>query len=192
MLGMTTRTLLWQAADGIGLEHVLLTEDSKGVSVESNVIGIEENRPFCLHYQVQCDGRYQVRSVEAQVVGGSSLSLWTDGHGHWFDAQKQPITSIFGCVDVDITATPFTNTLPIRRVAWEVGEQQKFLMAYILAPTLEIYADQQHYTCLVRRDSGSIFLFESMSTGFTAQIVVDADGLVVDYSGLFKRVTPTL
>ncbi len=189
---MTTRTVLWQAAEGIGLEHVLLTEDSKGIHVQSSVIGVEENSPYCLQYQIHCDGRYQVRSVEAHVIGGASLSLWTDGQGHWFDAQKQPITSIFGCIDVDITATPFTNTLPIRRVEWEVGQQQKFLMAYILVPTLEIYADQQHYTCLVRRDSGSIFLFESMSTGFTAQIVVDADGLVVDYPGLFKRVNGNL
>lgn len=189
---MTTRTVLWQAAEGIGLEHVLLTEDSKGIHVQSSVIGVEENSPYCLQYQIHCDGRYQVRSVEAHVIGGASLSLWTDGQGHWFDAQKQPITSIFGCIDVDITATPFTNTLPIRRVEWEVGQQQHFLMAYILVPTLEIYADQQHYTCLVRRDSGSIFLFESMSTGFTAQIVVDADGLVVDYPGLFKRVNGNL
>lgn len=189
---MTTRTVLWQAAEGIGLEHVLLTEDSKGIHVQSSVIGVEENSPYCLQYQIHCDGRYQVRSMEAHVIGGASLSLWTDGQGHWFDAQKQPITSIFGCIDVDITATPFTNTLPIRRVEWEVGQQQQFLMAYILVPTLEIYADQQHYTCLVRRDSGSIFLFESMSTGFTAQIVVDADGLVVDYPGLFKRVNGNL
>ena len=189
---MTTRTVLWQAAEGIGLEHVLLTEDSKGIHVQSSVIGVEENSPYCLQYQIHCDGRYQVRSMEAHVIGGASLSLWTDGQGHWFDAQKQPITSIFGCIDVDITATPFTNTLPIRRVEWEVGQQQQFLMAYILVPTLETYADQQHYTCLVRRDSGSIFLFESMSTGFTAQIVVDADGLVVDYPGLFKRVNGNL
>lgn len=189
---MTTRTLMWQAVNGIGLEYLWLTEVSNGVSVESTVIGIEDKQPFCLHYQLRCDADYQIKTVDARLVGGGSISLSTDGNGHWFDADRKPISSLSGCFDVDISVTPFTNTLTIRRVAWEVGQQQQFLMAYILIPTLEIYADQQHYTCLVRKDSGSIFLFESMSTGFTAQIVVDADGLVVDYPELFKRVNGTL
>jgi hypothetical protein len=185
---MMTRTLLWQAADGIGLEHLLLTETDNGISVESSVIGIEEGTPFCVNYQIQCSSNYQVKTVNVRLSGGKSVNLSTDGAGNWFDTTNKQLTNLTGCIDVDITATPFTNTLPIRRMAWEVGQQREFLMTYFVIPTLDIYADPQRYTCLERHPNHNIFLFEALNTGFTAQIKVDADGYVVDYPELFKRV----
>jgi uncharacterized protein len=188
---MTTRTLLWQEADGIGLEHLLLNETDNGVSVESSVIGIDENTPFCVHYQIQCSIDYQVKTVNVRLSGGKSVNLSTDGAGNWFDATNKRLTNLTGCIDIDITATPFTNTLPIRRVTWEVGQKREFLMTYFVIPTLDIYADPQRYTCLERHSDRSVFLFEALNTGFTAQITVDSDGFVVDYPELFKRVNLT-
>jgi hypothetical protein len=59
-------------------------------------------------------------------------------------------------------------------------------MAYIPADTLEVFADEQIYTRLSERE----YRFESGEGDeyFTADIMVDEDGLVVDYPGLFERV----
>jgi hypothetical protein len=51
-------------------------------------------------------------------------------------------------VDVDISITPFTNTLPIGRLKLHTGESQEILAVYICMPDLAISTDRQRYTCL--------------------------------------------
>ncbi len=40
----------------------------------------------------------------------------SDGHGHWRKADGTALPQFDGCVDIDLAGTPFTNTLPIRRL----------------------------------------------------------------------------
>ena len=88
-------------------------------------------------------------------------------------------------IDVDITATPFTNTLPIRRLNLSAGQSADITVAYIDVPSLTVTADPQRYTCLepMRR-----YRFESLDSDFMREIEVDEHGLVVLYPDLFRRV----
>ena len=45
-------------------------------------------------------------------------------------------------------------------------------------------------TVLEKGDGGGLYRFESLDGGFTADLPVDPDGLVLDYPGLFKRALP--
>ena len=95
-----------------------------------------------------------------------------------------------GCLDVDISATPFTNTLPIRRLALQPGSTATLIMAYIAAPQMRLRVAQQRYTCLDATSTGGRYRFESLTQGavsFTAELPVDGDGLVLDYPNLFRR-----
>ena len=47
-----------------------------------------------------------------------------------------------------------------------------------------------YHTCLEKSDGGGLYRFLSLDGGFTADLLVDADGLVLDYPGLFRRVLP--
>ncbi len=98
------------------------------------------------------------------------------------------MTGLNGCIDVDISATPFTNTLPIRRIQWQVGQSEEFRMVYILVPDLKVSVMRQRYTCLAKTDQGATFRYENVDDDFKADITVDSDGLVVHYPGLFERV----
>ena len=93
-----------------------------------------------------------------------------------------------GCIDVDISATPFTNTLPIRRIHWQVGQSEVFKMVYILVPDLTVNVMRQRYTCVEKTEQGATFRYENVDDDFKADITVDQDGLVVHYPGLFERV----
>jgi hypothetical protein len=93
-----------------------------------------------------------------------------------------------GCIDVDISSTPFTNTLPIRRLGLEPGESEELAVTYILVPELLVGAERQRYDCLEAQAEGGLYRFEALPSGFTAELPVDADGLVIDYPGLFRRV----
>ncbi len=93
-------------------------------------------------------------------------------------------TDLADAVDVDIVLTPFTNTLPIRRLRLEVGESAEIVTAWVDVPSLEVSPDPQRYT----RIDDRVFRFESLDSDFTRDIQVDADGFVVEYPGLFSRV----
>jgi len=91
-----------------------------------------------------------------------------------------------GCIDVDFTASPFTNTLPIRRLGLGVGQSARLRVVYIRVPALEIRPATQTYTRL----DATHYRYESGT--FRADLPVDEDGLVLDYPGLWRRIAATL
>jgi hypothetical protein len=48
----------------------------------------------------------------------------------------------------------------------------------------------QRYTCLEARPEGGRYRYENTASGFTAELTVDAAGLVIDYAELWKRLWP--
>ena len=66
-----------------------------------------------------------------------SLSLRTDGRGHWRYNDGRILDDLDGCIDIDIWPTPFTNSFPIRRQPMTVGSD-RVPMAWIFGPDLRI------------------------------------------------------
>jgi hypothetical protein len=87
-------------------------------------------------------------------------------------------------VDVDLWPTPFTNTLPVRRLRLAEGVAAEIRVLYVNAPDLSVSAQVQRYT----RQGGGLYRFESLEDGFTSEIELDEQGLVRVYPGLFERV----
>ena len=96
-----------------------------------------------------------------------------------------PRPDLAGAFDVDLSATPFTNTLPIRRLGLAAGQAETIHVVYVRFPDLEVTINRQRYTCLEPRRR---YRYESVDSDFTREIEVDPDGLVVTYPGLFRRV----
>jgi hypothetical protein len=171
------------------MEHLTLILRHDEAVADGLVLGVEDDAAFRLRYTVRCDSRWRVRRVEVSFVdGGRGLSLDADGEGRWFDGSGAAVPALDGCVDVDITATPLTNTLPIRRLALKQGESAAIRVAYVTTPELRVAPDEQRYTCLEADADGGRYRFEQVGSGFTAVLQVDADGLVEDYPELFRRV----
>ncbi len=117
-----------------------------------------------------------------------SVTLRTDGEGKWTDGRGEVISTLGGCVDVDISATPFSNTLRIRRLELDRNESSEVRVVYVSAPELRVEAASQRYTCLDPIDeTGGRYRYENLSSGFTAELPVDSDGLVIDYPESFDR-----
>lgn len=187
----TIRTICWTPTwnknrEGVGLEHLLLTERA----ADSVVLAFDDERgPFRLTYRLRWDESWLLRDAELVLATeGStrSLTLRTDGLGHWRDGDDQTLDALDGCRDIDIWPTPFTNSLPIRRESMAIGARRQFLMAWVLAPDLTVHAQPQAYTRLADR----LYLFENLDgSDFRAELPVDEDGIVLDYPDLFRRVT---
>lgn len=182
------RCLRWATEEGNGLEYLTLHGTPQGVVAEGVVVGpdagtLYDGRLFGCSYAIHCDARWRVRQVEARVAGGAHLLLRADGEGRWSGPDGAPLPALDGCIDVDLTCTPLTNSLPIRRLGEALREREEIRVAYITLPEANVMASRQAYTWLEERR----YRFESLSDPFQADIETDADGLVVRYPGLFRR-----
>jgi uncharacterized protein len=183
------REIMWTPWEGPGLEHLRLVTSDGGVVANGLVIGLEAGRPFRIGYEIRCDRRWRVREVRAAAPDSERpvLELQADGQGHWKRRGGEPVPELDGCIDVDISATPFTNTLPIRRLGLKPGESEELMVTYVRVPELLVGPERQRYGCLEARADGGLYRFEALPSGFSAELPVDAEGLVIDYPGLFRR-----
>jgi hypothetical protein len=172
------------------LEHLDLRENHEHTIADGLILGVKDQVPYRAHYEVTCDLEWRVRTVHVQLLSGQrqALTLHGDGEGNWASATGEKLVSLQGCLDIDISESPFTNTLPIRRAAFKPGESLTLTVVYLAVPELTIEPAQQRYTCLEKSATGGLYRFESLSSGFQADLPVDSDGLVLDYPGVFRRV----
>jgi uncharacterized protein len=135
-----------------------------------------------VRYRVEAGPDGLTRRVELELDGGATRRvLLADGAGRWRWQGGPELAEVAGSLDVDLTVTPATNTLPIRRLATlGVGQAADLHMAWVQFPGLEVIPSAQRY----QRLAPDRWRF---STGdFLAELLVDRDGLVLDYSGLFR------
>jgi hypothetical protein len=156
------------------------------------ILALQDGVPLRARYTIDCDTAFRVRRVRVELLAraGAMLELRSDGSGRWSSGDGVAAPALAGCVDVDISATPFTNTLPIRRLHLAPGESAEFRVVYIPVPALTPRHEIQRYACLESHGAGGRYRYESVESGFRAELAVDADGLVRDYPGLFRRRWP--
>ena len=173
----------WQSVDGIGLEHLSLDYRDDTIVADGVVVGDCGDGPFGCSYRICLDTGWRVRSVEGHAAGGASLVLTSDGLGHWRDGDGAAQPQLDGCIDVDIAATPFTNTLPVRRLGGALQGRTGIMVVYIPAPSLAARPMEQAYTRLLE----GRYLYEGPIGEFQAELALDADSLVEHYPSLFTR-----
>lgn len=182
--------LTWAAMQWPGVEHVVASCGPAGFRADSWMILVSEAGPARVSYQLTCDSRWQVTALAMRVTSASSdrtLTLTREATGHWQADGSHPLPDLNDCIDVDISRSPLTNTLPIRRLGAAVaGVPRDIDVAYISVPELTVRPVRQRYTLL---DGGRpAWRYESGS--FSADLPVDGDGIVIDYPGLWQRIAP--
>ncbi|XOK64883.1 putative glycolipid-binding domain-containing protein [Paenibacillus elgii] len=186
---MLPADIVWRPSTGIGYEHLKVREENNQILVDSIVIGSHNNNDiFRLKYDIVLDKSWVTRAVTIRYLGeNQGLRLLSDGNGIWKDEQGQVIPELSGCIDIDISCTPFTNTLPINRLSYEPLQQQEIQVVYISAVELNYRQVKQSYTLLENRKDSSVFRYQSGN--FMESITVDSNGIVVVYPNLFYRET---
>lgn len=178
-------TARWKSLEGSGLDHLTLTFQDDGLIVARGaVIGDRGGAPYGVFYRLNLDPAWRVREVAIGTTAGQGLHLLSDGQGRWSNGVGENLAQFDGCMDVDLAGTPFTNTLPIRRMAWNTGDRAEFSMVYIPFDSFVPMLDAQIYT----QQGPGRFLYEAADRSFSAEIDVDADGLVTEYQNLFTRI----
>src|SRR5688572_24951991 len=135
----------WQPQDRPGLEHLDLRRDSDGIRARGVVIGSHEGLEFGLTYTAMLTPDWLFRRLELRRSDGPALDLIRDDEGRW-TAGDTDLPDLKGCIDIDLSGSPFTNSLPINRTQWVDGRPERFDMAWIPLDTLAPFRDGQIYT----------------------------------------------
>lgn len=183
---MTTSVLFWRRTDVPGLERLTLTVGTDGVTAASTVLCVEDGG-LRLDHRWDLDPDWSARSVTVErwnADGHGRLLLERDGISWRVDGTARP--DLDGAEEPDLSATPFCNTFPVRRLSTTVGASLLLDTAYIDAGTLTVARSRQRYE---RQGPGRVRYDDlGLSRGFTADLVLDDAGLVRSYEHLFERV----
>lgn len=176
---------MWQGLIAPSLERCILTSRNEGIEFDGLVLQAHEEVPYVVRYRVRVDDAWTTREVEVELElengGRPTLSLSRNTTGQW-TGDGQRLNRFDDCVDVDLEWSPSTNTLPIRRLGLAVGRTATMTATWIRLPSLEIERLVQSYERL------AVDRYRYRSGRFMADLVVDPDGVVLQYGVNWKAV----
>ncbi len=175
--------ILWRRLDTPGHDHAILKFEHEGWHIDGCALFVEDSRAARLDYRVRCDASW--RTIDARVTGWIgdrliNMTVEADSERRW-RVNGDDVPDVTGCIDLDLSFTPCTNLLPIRRLGLAIGEVGDVRSAW-LAPDFTVQPLPQRY----RRTGEATYHYESPAHDFTADLRVNEAGFVTHYPGLWE------
>ena len=168
----------WATWDDIDHETAKLRWENEGWTV-SGVVSRER-----VEYVLRLSATWQVRQfLLFRDLPEPDLWLATDGTARWGEMNGAHRVEFDGCYDINLSCTPLTATLPIRRLQLHVGDSAELPVVAIDPERLEALPETHRYTRL----GAHRWRFEQVEVGTVVEFDVDRHGLVVDYPDRFRR-----
>ena len=176
---------VWRGLRWTSLEYLTLNKSRSRRVLDGTIIGLIRKTPFSLHYRIICDRNWETRRADISTVHGTArkqLRLVVDQDKRWRHKGRE-LASVRGSRDIDLSISPSTNTLPIKRLNLRVGESGETTAAWVQFPALSIRPLHQTYMNLGHHT------FAYSSRSFKTRIKLDRAGLVMDYPPFWKRIS---
>ena len=180
---MQTR-LLWSGIEYYSLENCLVKTGKAGNKISSTIVGLYSKKIYTVEYYLETDKQWQTFFLRLKYSINNKIKNITlrKTDKHWLLNNRKKV-AFDNCFDVDISITPFTNILPIKRLQLKENREHIVNVIYIDIFDNTIKALQQSY----QRISRSIYFYKNVPNDFEVKIEVDRSGFVVNYPSLFKR-----
>lgn len=171
--------------DSTGADEVLTLAWDNEAWTASGLVEREQ-----VQYVVRISPTWQVRQfLLFRDMDEPDLWIGTDGNGRWGEMNGAHREELDGCVDIELACTPFTHTIPIRRLPLPVGNSADITVASIDVETLDVQPVRRRYT---RLDTHR-WQVTQLDTGESTEFDVDEFGLPTDIGDVaslgFRRVT---
>lgn len=168
----------WRTWDHDHLETLTLRWENEGWTATGEV-GRE-----AITYVLRLSATWHVRQfLLFRDLDEPDLWLGADGTGRWGEMNGAHRHDLTGCSDIDLSVTPFTASVPIRRLSLAVGDDTETTSASVDVETLAVVPVVHHLERLTTRR----FRRTVLHTGAIIEFDVDEYGLVHDYPAEFRR-----
>jgi uncharacterized protein len=186
------QTIIWRRLDEPGHEFAQLFFEHNVWRLRGTAIfafGRPQRQPVRLDYLVMCDADWQTRSASVSGwVGDETICIDISvNEARRWRLNGVEVPAVEGCLDIDLSFSPSTNLLPIRRLRLNVGDEVAATAAWLRFPDFILEPLAQSY----RRISGAGYRYESGGGEFVAQLSVNEVGFVTSYPNLWVVEAPT-
>ena len=182
MTGTTVATAHWRALDREGEDKCRLARLDNGWMLVGHARFRDGTGWAALDYVVRIGEDWCTRSADISGAYAGETVAWKllRKEGVWsFNGEVQ--AGLEGAEDVDLSFTPATNLMPLRRLP-EVGRID-VTAAWLRLPGPNLGPLTQSYT----RERGHLVRYTAQETDFETQLQVDQHGFVTLYPGLWER-----
>jgi hypothetical protein len=176
------RLLLWRGLEEWLAEVCQVTLDGDRLHAKGTQLGAAPH-PYRVDYELATGAGWVTERLAVtarDAAGRRELDLRRAADGTW-TANGDPQPHVEGALDCDLAYSPLTNFMPARRLA---GAPADHVMAWVSVPDLAVHRSEQRYEPIDARH----VRYVGLEDGFTAELELDEDGLVVRYPGLAERV----
>jgi hypothetical protein len=184
------RFFTWSSDDGRRLETVRVVMTERGLRASGYLVRV--GRPsFGASYSILCDAAGRSRRVTLHSDSASTergLSLTRTPGGPWLDGagKSPPMPDLDLALDVDLTASVFSNSLAIRRLGLHRRDgQESVVVAEVDFPDLTVAPVVHHYRTLEVTEHGARLRHQGPAGHH--DLVVDREGFVMDVPHLSYR-----
>jgi uncharacterized protein len=177
-----TEIILWRRLDIPGHEIGRLNQRNKAWKLSGTALFLYEHAPCKLDYTINCDSDW--RTQNAKIIGeiGNKkvkCEVSVENQKWFLDGVEYP--AVAGCIDIDLSFSPSTNFLPIRRLSLAVGQEAEVNAAWLPFPSLTFELLPQTY----RREDQHTYKYESHGGAFARLLEINEAGFVTNYPGIW-------
>lgn len=197
------RAVAWVKDDPFGVEFAEIEIGEDRMGARGVAIGTAP-RPYRLDYELEThpgfvtarlratsrgEGWRRELDLRRDVDGGWSATADEDGHVD-LPAAGGETARIVDALDCDLGLSPVTNMMPIlRHGLLHGGGPIELTTAWVAVPALAVHPDGQRYRHLRSAADHHVVRFEAIDDSFAADIIVDADAVVIDYPAIARRLS---
>jgi uncharacterized protein len=178
------REIVWRGIRTPSLDYCRVERDRAGWRFSGMIVAKFQNDPFGAHYEILVDKAFKTRTLTVEKTDASrTVRLEIELRNRVWMVDGKRRTNLGKCTDLDMEASPVTNTIPIRRTVMKIGERVDLTAAWVRFPSLRVEPLEQIYERIGARK----YRYRSAS-GFSAELDVDSFGLVTRYGIIWKEV----
>jgi hypothetical protein len=194
-LTLVTSMFTWQGDDGRALETARVLLGQTGLRALGRSVRASLGAPaFSASYRLVVDeegalSRLSITSASQERERNLTLNRTEDGYWLLDTGTGGSRAEFDGALDVDLHYSPLFNALPIRRLGLHRKHGDvEIPMVFVALPTLEVEVTTQRYCTRSTLDGEGRAVIGFQAGEFTADLVVDTDGLVIEYPKLATRI----
>lgn len=183
-------TAAWLHRDArTGFEVLQARRLRDGLRLHGTTTAVEDGAAWAVDYVIELDEQWCTRSAQVAHLldgGPGEVTVQRAGQGRWL-VNGRYVPELDGCSDVDLESSAMTNALPVHRLGLAVGGTAEVPAVYVRAADLVVGRLEQNYTRLADTEGHQCYAYTAPAFDFTAHLVYDDSGFVLDYPGLAVR-----
>ena len=184
MTGQILATAHWRALDRDGEDTCRLCHADHGWMLIGHARFRGTGGETALDYIVRCDEHWM--TLGADVTGLQdgievNLRILRDGDDWTLHDELQPQVS--GAQDIDLSFTPATNLMPLRRLMASDDKVLRLRAAWLRYPEGDLAPLDQRYR---RTETDGAVDYAAVQTGFSTRIDIDPSGFATSYPNFWE------